>query len=157
MELLVEQTNNIIKENSLNAEVIKHPDHPITSLQSHLEFYGGSAENVLKCLCMVSKGKPLVVMASGEIKVDTKKLSKASGLKDIRMARFEELDSLFHRKPGTTGPFTIPEDIPIFADEKLFEKGWVVGSAGSSTAGLKIEPKDILKVVQPIVADLAKE
>jgi len=151
----VQRVEQIIKTYNLKAEIIR-TDEPITSLESHLNRFGGTAEQVLKCLCMVSEGKPLVVMASGEIRIDTKKLSKISGLKDIRMARSEELEPLFGRIPGGVDALTIAKVIPLFADEKLFEKEWVLGSAGSPYAGLKLNPKEILKVQQPIIADLAK-
>lgn len=153
----VKKVEEIIKEKGLKAEVIRHPETQIRSLQSHLEKYGGTAEQVLKCLCFISKGRPLVVMASGEVRIDIGKLQKISHMKDVRMARKEELEEHFGRIPGAVDPLTIPEDIPTFADEKLFEKEYVVGSSGSPYAGLKIEPKEILKVKKIIVADLAKE
>jgi len=152
----VEKVQQIITQYNLNAQIIRHPQHGITSLQSHLDLYNGTAENVLKCLCMISEGKPLVVMASGEIRIDTKKLSAISNMKDIRMARLEELQPLFGRNPGGIDALTIPKEMPLFADKRLFEKEFVVGSAGSPFAGLKLNPKEILKVQQPITADLAK-
>src|SRR3989338_2497889 len=103
----------------------------ITSLETHLELYGGTPEQVLKCLCFVSKQGPLIVMASGEIRIDTKKLEKISHMKDIRMAKVDELEKYFDRKPGGVDALTIPAKIPLFADKKLFEKEIVVGSAGS--------------------------
>lgn len=152
----VERVEKLIEEFGLEAQIIRHPQTAITSLQSHLDLYGGTAEQVLKCLCMVSKSRPLVVMASGEITIDMKKLEKVSGLKDIRMARGEEMQTLFGRVPGGVDALTVSSEMPLFADRKLFEKEWVVGSSGSPNAGLKIAPKEILKVQKPIIADLAK-
>src|SRR3989338_762279 len=127
----VECVEKIIEEYQLSAQVIKHPQTAITSLQSHLDLYGGTPQQVLKCLCMVSKGRPLVVMASGEIIIDTKKLEKISGFKEIRMARGDEMQTLFGRVPGGVDCLSVAESMPLFADQKLFEKEWVVGSSGS--------------------------
>ena len=147
----------LIKSKGIDAKVLAHPDIAVTGLKIHLDLYGGSADQVLKCLCMVSEGKPLVVMASGEVKIDTKKLSKIAHMKDIRMAdaKSGELQSLFGRPPGGIDPLTIPDYIVVFADKKLFEKEWVVGSSGSPYVGLKIKPSDILKFRKIEVADLA--
>lgn len=152
----VKKVKHIIKENNLDAEIVPHPHQAVTSLQIHLDLYGGISDQVLKCLCLVSKGRPLVVMASGEVKIDMNKLSKVSHMKEIRMARKEELESLFGRIPGAVDPLTIPKDVPIFADKKLFEKEWVVGSSGSPYAGLKIKPKEILKVKKLIIDNFAQ-
>ncbi len=151
----VRRVEAIIRERQLSAQVILHPTTLIRNLESHLKLYGGTADQVLKCLCFMSRGKPLVVMASGEIRIDMKKLEKLSDIKDCRMATPQELEKEFGRIPGSIDPLTIPENIPVFADEKLFQKEWVVGSAGSPYAGLKIAPKEILKVRNVKIADLA--
>ena len=153
----VKKVEQIIKENNLDAEIVIHAHQAVTSLQIHLDLYGGTAEQVLKCLCLVSKGRPLIIMASGEVKIDMNKLSKISHMKEIRMANREELESLFGRIPGALDPLTIPKNIPIFADKKLFQKEWVVGSSGSPYAGLKIKSKEILKIKNPVIDDFAEE
>ncbi len=153
----IRRVEEMIREYKLDAEIVRCPEKAITSLQTHLETFGGTPEQVLKCLCLVSKRRPLIVIASGEIRIDMKKLGKVSHMKDIRMARKEELGDLFGRIPGGIDPLTIPKDMPLFADKKLFEKEWVLGSAGSPYAGLKISPKEILKIQNPIIEDLAQE
>jgi len=145
-----------IKENGVKAAVIKHIETPVTSMKTHLKLFNCTPAEVLKCLCMVSGGKPLVVVASGDVRIDTKKLEKVSKLKNIRMASLDELKKLFGKNPGEVDAITIPAKIPVFVDEKLLEKKEVIGSAGSARAGLKIKPKDILKCVDAKVVDLAK-
>ncbi len=142
---------------SIDAKLLAHPNNPITSLQSHLDLYGGSAENVMKCLCFVSNGKPIVVVASGEIRIGMKKLSSVSGMKDIRMANLDELKTLFGRNPGGVDPLTVSLDIPVYVDKKFLEKEFVVGSGGCPVVGLKLNPKEILKARDFVVVDLAKE
>jgi len=145
-----------IKERGIKAVVIKHIETPVMSMKTHLKLFKCTPADVLKCLCMVSGGKPLVVVASGDVRIDTKKLGKASGLKDIRMASLEELKSLFGKGPGEVDAVTVPAKIPVFVDEKLLEKKEVIGSAGSARAGLKIKPKDILKCVDAKVVDISE-
>ncbi|HLC58768.1 MAG TPA: YbaK/EbsC family protein [Candidatus Nanoarchaeia archaeon] len=145
-----------IISNSIDAKLLAHPENPVTSLQSHLDLYGGNAENVMKCLCFVSNSKPLIVVASGEIKIDMKKLTSVSGMKDIRMANLDELKSLFGRNPGGVDPLTISENIPAYIDTKFLDKEFVVGSGGCSIVGLKLCPKEILKAREFVVVDLAK-
>lgn len=154
----VRRVLGLIREKGLQAEIFVHPKTAVTKLQILLDLYEGTgADRALKCLCMVSKGRPLVVMASGEVKIDMTKLSKASHLKDIRMAGPGELRDLFGRPPGGVDPITISEKVQIiFADKKLFEKSWVIGSAGSPYAGMKIAPNEITKCVTLQVADLAE-
>lgn len=146
-----------VKMNNMDAKLIAHPDHPITNLQSHLDLYSGSADNVLKCLCFVSRGRPLVVIASGEVRISMKKLQRTAHFKEVRMARRDELQDLFGRLPGGVDALTVPPDIPVFIDEKLLEKEWVVGSAGSPCVGLKLAPSEITKFSHGTVVDVAED
>ena len=65
----VKKVEEIIRASGINAEIVRHPHKMITSLETHLELYGGTPEQVLKCLCFVSKDRPLILMASLEIKI----------------------------------------------------------------------------------------
>ncbi|MBU0757019.1 MAG: tyrosine--tRNA ligase [Nanoarchaeota archaeon] len=151
----IAEIETIIAEKELKAEIIRHPHRAVRNLQDHLELHKDKPDHVLKVLCMVSKGKPLAVIASGEVEIDTKKLCKIGKFKEVRMANKEELFSLFGREPGGVDVLTIPKEIPLFADKKLFEKNEVIGSAGSPYAGLKIDPKEILKIRKPVVGVFA--
>ena len=153
----IEEVEKIIKEKNLDAEVIRHPDKEIINLQSHLDLYGGTAEQVMKGLGFVSKGKFCVVIASGEIRIDTKKLRAVSGLKKPRMANEEELKEFLGTVKGGISPLLIPDNVPVFIDKTFMEKEEVVGSAGLPTAGLRIKPKELLKVIKAEVVDLKVE
>lgn len=156
-EAIVKRTEERVVKEGIKAKIYRHPEFPITSLQSHLNLYGGTAGDVLKCLCFVSEEGPLIVMASGEVKIDLKKLSKESGKHHIQMASLEELKEHFGTTPGGIGPLSLPENIPVFIEHKLLEKTKVVGSAGSPCAGVEIEPSEILKIVNGKVCDLYRE
>lgn len=145
-----------IKDSGIKAEIIKHLDTAVTSLNTHLRLFKCTPGEVLKCLCLVSEGKPLVVVASGDVRIDMKKLAKASGMKEPRLASKDELRTLFNRFPGAVDAITVPKKIPVFMDKKLLEKEEVIGSAGSARAGLRIKPEDVLKCVDAKVADLAE-
>jgi len=151
----IRRTEEIIKENKIDAEVIRHPDVPIVSIDVHLKHYNCTPEQVMKGLVFTSKGKFAVVIASGEVKIDMKKLKQVSGLKKPRMANAEEL-AQFGLEKGAIGPTTVPKEIPAFIEKKLLEKEEVVGSAGSPTAGLRIKTEDILKVINAKVVDLSE-
>lgn len=146
----------LINEKKINAEIYYHPNTAVKNLDLHLSIYGGTPAEVLKCLCLVAKQGPLVVIASGEVKIDMKKLSQVSGYTQLSMAKKEELSRYFNRGLGEVDPLTIPSSIPIQIELKLLEKEWVVGSCGSPHVGLKISPKEIVQNVNGTIVDLAK-
>ncbi|MBI2572392.1 YbaK/EbsC family protein [Candidatus Woesearchaeota archaeon] len=153
----VASAQKIIQKHQLEAEVIMHEHMEVIGVDAHIALHGGTQEELLKCLCFMSKGRPLAVLASGEVKINCKKVERVSGMKDIRMATRDELMTHFGCVPGGAGALTIPDSVALFADTKLFEKKIVVGSAGSPHAGLKIKPTEILKVRKVVVDDFAKE
>jgi prolyl-tRNA editing enzyme YbaK/EbsC (Cys-tRNA(Pro) deacylase) len=151
----VRRTEEIIKEKNLDAEVIRHPETPVINLDIHLKLYKCTPDSVMKGLIFTSKGKFVAVIASGDVRINIKKLKTVSGLKKPRMANEEEL-AQFGLEKGAIGPTTVPKQIPTFIDKKLLEKEEVVGSAGSPTAGLRIKTGDILKVINAKVVDLSE-
>jgi len=152
----VAKVMSVIKEKKIDAKIYFHPDVAVKSLELHLSVYGGSPMEVLKCLCLMGKQGPLVVVASGEVLLDNKRIAEVSGYNKISMAKINDLRKYFSRGPGEVDPLTIPSGIPVFIEEKLLEKEWVVGSCGSPHVGLGLRPIDIVANIDSSVVPLSK-
>ena len=150
----VEEVKKFVEENNIDAEIIGHEKSGLTS-ENAAEAVGVSIENIVKTLLFVGKKKNVaVVTCMGKDRVDSKKLSEVSGLKKPRMARPEEMKKILGTEPGGTPPICLPENVSVFIDERVLEKEFVIGSAGSEFSGLKINPRDIVKFANAKIVDI---
>ncbi len=98
----------------------------------------------------------MIVITSSDVTFDMQKLKRASAVENVELAGEEELQKYFGGSCGNLNILKLPENVTLYADTKLFEKEWVVSSAGSPHAGLKINPREILKVQNIFITELAQ-
>jgi prolyl-tRNA editing enzyme YbaK/EbsC (Cys-tRNA(Pro) deacylase) len=153
----VKQTVELIKAKNLRAEIIWHLDKTGETTADALRVHKIPSENLLKCLLLIDKQhRPLIVMITGDKRIDFAKLEMLSGLSKLRLARKEEMDEILGKEQGEVAPIGLPEIIPVFIDEKVMSQEFVMGSAGSKFAGLKIIPMDILKCTNARTEDVSE-
>ncbi|MBI2971073.1 MAG: YbaK/EbsC family protein [Candidatus Aenigmarchaeota archaeon] len=149
----VETIRNYIREHTIHAEIIEHAASGLKSSDAS-KALGIDTAHIIKTLLFIGKNTRAVVVCLGSSMVNIKKLEQL-GVKKPRLATAEELKEILGTAPGGTPPIALPADIPKFIDKKVMEQQFVVGSAGSEFAGLKIDPKDILKVSDYKIVDIA--
>jgi len=153
----VKQTVELIKAKNLRAEIIWHLDKTGETTVDALRVHKIPAKNLLKCLLLIDKQhKPLIILITGDKRIDFIKLERLSGLSKLRLARKEEMNNMLEREPGEVAPIGLPEAIPVFIDKKVLNQEFVIGSAGSKFAGLKINPEDILKCTNARIEDVSE-
>lgn len=151
-----EEIKNLIEEENIDAEIIKHEKSGLTS-QDAANATGIPIGNIVKTLLFIDKKeKPVIAICLGDDYVDSKKLSEVAGLKKLKMASPEKLMELLGTKPGGNPPIGFPKNIPVFIDEKVLSRDVVLGSAGSEFTGLKIKSKDILKLSNAKIVKIVK-
>lgn len=149
----VRRVESVIKQYGLDAEVIWHRDEPVLSLEDAMKVHNLSPSNVLKCLLLKSRdGKVVAVMASGEVRIDIKSIERKFNLRKLSFMSSNEMRSRFNVEPGGIDPLTLPDIADmIFAEKRLLDKDFVIGSAGSKYCGLKIKPTELMKLLDAVI------
>ena len=150
----VEILREFIQKNNIKVEIIEHKTSGLRSEDASAAL-GIDISHIIKTLLFIGRSENAVVVCLGNDRIDMKKLEKL-GIKKPRLAKEDELKEILDTTPGGTPPIGLPDSITKFIDKKVLEKYFVVGSAGSEFAGLKINPKDILKVSNYRVVDITK-
>jgi alanyl-tRNA synthetase len=83
-------------------------------------------------------------------------VEKLFGLRKLRLASGEEMMEILGREQGEVAPIGLPEAIPVVIDRRVLAQEFVIGSAGSKFAGLKINPSDILKCREAFVEEVGE-
>ncbi|BAU26016.1 Cys-tRNA(Pro) deacylase [Aneurinibacillus soli] len=96
-------------------------------------------------------------VASGDIRIDSKKVKALIGGKKQKMASAEEVEEVTGFKPGAVCPFALQKEIPIYIDELLHRFDVVYTAAGIPESLLPISPQKLVKITQGSTVKLAKE
>ena len=113
------------------------------------------AANVLNCrLGQIAKTisvfvdkKPVLVLMSGDMKLDNKKFKDRFGCRP-RMVPVDEVENLIGHAVGGVCPFAVNEGVPIYLDESLRRFEVIFPAAGSSNSLVKLNLSEIEKYIK---------
>ena len=111
--------------------------------------YNIDVSNAANTILVVSKKEPksycaCIVLATTKLDVNRKVKELLSSKASFASA--EEMNAMTGMEVGAVTPFGLPSSIPIFMDEKVLEKEWVILGAGKRDTKIKIAPQAITKL-----------
>lgn len=138
---------------------IQFHDQPTATSQEAADAAGCELGQIVKSLCFTINGEPLLILASGDQRVDTRKLATRYGVgrKKVRMAGYDQTIDLTGYEPGGVPPLGHAHDIPILIDATLSRYENVYGAAGASNAIFPITLENLIAITGGEVTDLAEE
>jgi len=96
----------------------------------------------------------LVACIPGGVELNPKALASISGNKKIAMVHLKEIKSLTGYIRGGVSPLGMKKNYPTYIDESAFQFPFIIFSAGVRGLQLKVDPNDLLKVIQLISGKL---
>jgi Cys-tRNA(Pro)/Cys-tRNA(Cys) deacylase len=118
---------------------------------------GQDIEQIFKTLVLRGdKNGVFVAVIPGNAEVDLKKAAKVSGNKNCGMVQQKELLGLTGYIRGGCSPLGLKKPYPIYIHEtcQLFDEIYI--SAGQRGLQLKLNPEDLIKMVDAMVCDVAE-
>ncbi len=137
-----EDVKKLISEGKVSAKVVEHKASGKTS-EMAANVMNIPLDMIAKTIIFVKEGRFVAVMTLGNLRVNIKLIPDFRGAK---LASADELRALLGKEPGEVCPLEIPKEVPFFIDEKVAEKDVVMSSAGTKYAGLRISPKELLRI-----------
>ena len=117
---------------------------------------GVEVAQIAKTLMFLADGAPVLVVACGDRKINTKKLGKELNAKKVR---FADADSVLRHTgfaPGGVCPFGLDESIPICLDRSLYDYDIVYAAAGTANSALPVAPERLREILVAKVVDVAQ-
>lgn len=93
-----------------------------------------------------SKDKTIVVIITGDRRVNFRKIEKVSKLRKLRLASAEEVRKFTGFEIGSTSPFIFHKLCPAYVDKEIMKQDYVIGAAGTEYAGIKFSPNEFKKI-----------
>lgn len=116
---------------------------------------GVEVAQIAKTLVFLADGSPVLVVACGDRKIDTKKLGRELGAKKVRFADADSVLRMTGFAPGGVCPFGLDESIALFLDKSLYEYEVVYAAAGTANSALPVAPERLREIIGARIIDVA--
>ncbi len=98
---------------------------------------GTEPDRIAKTLSFLIDDQPIVIVASGETRVDNKKF-KQYFHKKAKMIPFETVEAWTGFAPGGVCPFALKEGVRVYLDQSLKKYDTVFPAAGSGNSAIEM-------------------
>lgn len=109
-----------------------------------------------KALVVITDKEPAMLVISAKTSVDSKSFKKQFSIKNLRMAKPEEVLELTGLKVGSIPPFGSLFGMPTYVDDKLSKNKEIAFNAGLHTKSLKVKYSDWLQAEHPTPGNFSK-
>lgn len=116
---------------------------------------GTSVGSIAKSLLFLAGNDPILVIASGESRVDVTKLASVAGVDDVRLAKPKEVLAITGYRVGGVPPLAHAQPVRVLLDRALFAYPTVYAAAGSPLAIFPIEPNHLQRISGAELVDVA--
>jgi prolyl-tRNA editing enzyme YbaK/EbsC (Cys-tRNA(Pro) deacylase) len=129
---------------------VKRLDASTGTVQEAAKAVGCRAGQIAKSLVFVADGDPVIVIASGDHRVDPDKLADALDVAEVRQASADEVRAATGFPVGGVPPFA--HGLPVVLDEGLLrhQRVWAAGGDGHSL--FEVDPRELVACTRARVA-----
>jgi prolyl-tRNA editing enzyme YbaK/EbsC (Cys-tRNA(Pro) deacylase) len=148
-----------IKNLGLDTEIVFFDSSTATS-QMAADNIGCELGQIVKSLAFMVEEQPIVVLASGDQRVDDRKLAAMYdvGRKKVKTATPEQCVEIFGYEPGGVPPFGHrTPDLPVYIDDSLQRYEQVYAAGGAHNAIFPIKLAQLVEATGGQFADVKRE
>ncbi len=117
---------------------------------------GVAVGQIAKTILLMVDDGPVVVVISGDRRVDFKKVKALRGGRRVRLAGPEDVAARTGFKVGAVSPIALPAEIPVYLDASLRRFETVYPAAGETNNMFATTPAELLALSRGLEADLAR-
>jgi Cys-tRNA(Pro) deacylase len=139
----------------LTIEVVEF-DQATRTAEAAAEAVGCSVGQIVKSLCFMANGEPVMALVSGANRLDEKKLAALQnvGHKKVKRANADQVRQATGFAIGGVPPFGHTNSMTIYMDEDLLQFDVVWAAAGTPHTVFAIPPEQLRDSTNGTIADL---
>lgn len=105
---------------------------------------GCKESEIAKTLSFLIDDKPILIVVSGDCKIDNSKYKKEFG-KKAKMIPFSDVEKLIGHGVGGVCPFGINEDVKVYLDDSLKRFEVIYPACGEANTAVKLKIEELEK------------
>jgi prolyl-tRNA editing enzyme YbaK/EbsC (Cys-tRNA(Pro) deacylase) len=123
------------------------------------EAIGTELGSIVKSLCFLVNGQPVLVLAAGDKQVDDRKLGALYDVsrKKVKIADAQTTVDITGFAPGGVSPVALSTAIPIKIDQSLGRFDTVYAAAGSPHAIFPIAMNELVRITGGELVDVTRD
>ena len=150
----VDRVRQALASQGLQVEITEFNQSTATSQQA-ADALGVPVAAIVKSLVFLVDERPVLVLASGANRVDTRKLAQAAGGR-VGKAGAERVKAATGFTIGGVPPVGHSRPLPTYIDRDLLGYDLVWAAAGSPYAVFPVTPQELVRITSGWVVDLAQ-
>ena len=119
------------------------------------EAHGIEPDRIAKTLSLRLNGEPILIVMSGESRLDNRKYKDRFAAKAKMLDAAEVLEATSHPVGGVC-PFGLPRPLRVYADVSLRKFDVVVPAAGNAHSAMRITPERLVQLAGAEWVDVAQ-
>ena len=141
----LERAKQYLSQYGLENEVMEFPVSSATVAEAAIAV-GCEERAIAKTLSFIVEDKPIVIVVSGDSKIDNHKYKEEFHTK-AKMIAFEDVEPLVGHAVGGVCPFGVEENVKVYLDESLKKCPVVYPACGSSNSAIKLTVEQLESIV----------
>ncbi len=145
-----------IQTHQIEAELID-PGVPMPTVDAAAAAIGVRPDQIFKSILFQSiAGRCVLVVACGNVRVDTGRVAQLTGIHGLRLAKAAAVLARTGYPAGGTPPIGHRERLPVIVDSRVAEQEWGYAGGGRPELLVKVRSADIIRLTNAVVADVTK-
>ena len=136
-----EKAKKHLKKYGLDKNIMEFEESSAT-VSAAAKAIGCKEEEIGKTLSFLVNDTPIVVVVSGEARIDNQKFRKEFKVKS-RMIPFDDVEKLVGHGVGGVCPFGVNEGVEVYLDKSLQKLKIVNPASGSSNSAVRLTIKEL--------------
>lgn len=148
-----QQIVNFLNSNNVLHEVIDH--EPVYTSEQAAKVRGLSLKEGAKSLLLKADAQFILAVLPGDRRLDSKKLKKELGVKNLRFAAPDEVKEVMGCEIGACYPFGNLLGMEMLVDERFIKNEMISFNPGVHDKSIKIKWEDYFRAVKPKMVNLS--
>lgn len=132
----VDSVRELFKKDKLE-NLILHSEVISDTVENAANLIGCEVKQIAKTMAFIVDDQPIVIVASGDVKIDNSKFKKCFKTK-AKMVPFNKVEEITGHLPGGICPFALKENVRVFLDESLKRLDVVFTGGGDAYHTVKV-------------------
>jgi Ala-tRNA(Pro) deacylase len=148
MSLVEKRIKQILTEKDIPFEEFEHEAVYTSEQAATVRGFGSAREGIKSMIFKTDVRTYILVLNPGDRRIDTKKIAKMEGLKNLNLATPDEVEKIAGVSIGCVSPFGLRTRLKTYLNEELLECEFLYFNPGSHTKTIKIKGSDLSKVLE---------